>query len=120
MVLYVPVATHGHTTSIFIILITVTAIENAKGIHHDKVLALLDPLLLLPPSHAPLVRLTNWYGLVRLALHPVVWTCGRAATWTLVTELNKRTNDVEPIRDPSRNSVNKLQEHSHAPIEQRK
>lgn len=52
------------------------AIENAKGIHHDKVLALLDPLLLLPPSHAPLVRLTSWYGLVRLALHPVVWTCG--------------------------------------------
>jgi len=53
------------------------AIENAKCIHHDKVLALLDPLLLLPPSHAPLVRLAGWNGLVRLALHPVVWTCGR-------------------------------------------
>jgi hypothetical protein len=51
------------------------AIENAESIHRDEVVPLLDPLPVLPPSHshAPLVWLASWYGLVRLALHPVGW-----------------------------------------------
>lgn len=58
-----------------ITLLTVMAIENAESIHRDEVVPLLDPLPVLPPSHshAPLVWLASWYGLVRLALHPVGW-----------------------------------------------